>query len=74
MDELLRILSEIKEGVDFETEDALVDDEIIDSLDLTAIISELEDAFDIEIGMEEVTPENFNSAEAMWDMIERLSK
>lgn len=74
MDELLRILSEIKEGVDFETEDALVDDEIIDSLDLTAIISELEDAFDIEIGMEEVTPENFNSAKAMWDMIERLSK
>ncbi len=74
MDQLIDILSEIKEDIDFQNEDSLIDDELIDSVDLTAIISELEDAFDIEIGMEEVTPENFNNIEAMWDMIERLRR
>ncbi len=74
MDKLIRILSEIREGVDYQNEKALIDDEIIDSVDLTAIIAELEDAFDVVIGMEDITPENFNSVDAMWDMIERLSK
>lgn len=72
MDRLLEILSEIKDDIDFQNEDALIDDELIDSVELTAIISEIEDAFDIEIGMEDIIPENFNNIEAMWDMIKRL--
>ena len=41
-------------------------------LDFTELLNELEDTFDIEIDMEYIIPENFNSAEAMWKMIERL--
>ncbi len=72
MDKILEILNEINDSIDYENEDALIDDELIDSVDLTGLISELEDAFDVEIGMEEIIPENFNSVEAMWDMIQRL--
>lgn len=72
MDELLDILSEIKPDVDFETCDTLIDDEMLDSFDIVTIVGELNDAFDIEITPADIVPENFNSAEAMWDMIQRL--
>lgn len=72
MEQLLEILREIDDTVDYESETALIDGEIIDSLDLMELISEIEDAFDVAIEMEDIIPENFNSAEAMWNLITRL--
>lgn len=72
MNELLEILREVKPGVDFETETSLVDDGILDSLDIISIISEVADEFDVKIPPEEITPENFNSAEAMMELINDL--
>ena len=72
MDRLLEILREINDNIDYENEDALIDDELIDSVDLTGIIAELEDEYDIEVGMEEITPENFNNIDAIWKMVKRL--
>ena len=72
MEQLLEILKEMNDTIDFETETALIDGEIIDSLDLMELISEMEEAFDITIEMEDIIPENFNSAEAMWELITRL--
>ena len=72
MEQLLEILKEMNDTIDFETETALIDGEIIDSLDLMELISEMEEAFDIMIEMEDIIPENFNSAEAMWNLITRL--
>ena len=72
MEQLLEILKEMNDTIDFETETALIDGEIIDSLDLMELISEMEEAFDITIEMEDIIPENFNSAEAMWNLITRL--
>ena len=69
MEELLDILSEIKDDVDFANEKALVEDGLIDSLDLTQIIAALDDAFDIHIPAGEIEPENFNSVEAMLNLI-----
>lgn len=74
MEKLLEVLKEIKPEVDFETADGLVSNKILDSIDLTTLFAELEDAFDIEIDMEYMTPENFDSAGAMWDMIQELSE
>lgn len=72
MEQLLAILNEMNDTIDYESEKALIDGEIIDSLDLMGLISEMEEAFDITIEMEDIIPENFNSAEAMWELITRL--
>ena len=74
MEELLDILAEIKDDVDFETEDKLIDDGILDSFDILQIISALNDEYDISIPASEIIPENFNSAESLWDMVQRLQE
>lgn len=72
MDELMEILEEICPDVDFEKENKLVDDKILSSFDILSIISEISDAFDITLTPAEIIPENFNSAEALWDMIQNI--
>lgn len=72
MDEILEILEGLGLDADFESCDKLVDDGILASLDIVSIIAELSDEFDITIPAREVVPENFNSAKAMLDMVNRL--
>lgn len=74
MDELLKVLQEIKPDIDFETEKALIDDALLDSFDIISIVNGLNDAFDVEITVAELLPENFNSAEAMWDLVQELQE
>ena len=68
--QIIEILSEICPGIDFETETALIDDGLIDSLDIVAVATELMEAFDVELGVDDLTPENFNSVEAIEELIE----
>ena len=72
MEQLLEILKGIRPDVDFENETALIDDGILDSFDVVSIISELDDAFDVQIRINELDPENFNSAEAIWKLVQEL--
>ncbi len=72
MEDLLEILSSLHPEVDFETCDTLVDDKILDSFDIVSIISEIEDQFDVVISAEKITPQNFNSAEALYALIQDL--
>lgn len=74
MNELLEILKSLKPGVDFEGNKTLVDSQAIDSLDIITFISEITENFDVDIPYDEITPENFNSVEAMWALIERLKE
>ena len=74
MEKLLEILKEIRPDVDFENETELIDEGILDSFDVVSIISEIDDAFGVQIRINELDPENFNSAEAIWNLIERLIK
>jgi acyl carrier protein len=74
MNELLEILSELHPDVDFETEENLIEDRILDSLDIVSLISEIDDRFDVVIPPEEIVPENFNSAKALWALITRLDE
>lgn len=74
MEKLLEILEDIQPGVDYENCTTLIDDEILDSFAILSIVSELEDAFDVEVTPVEIVPENFNSAQALWNMIERLQE
>ena len=72
MDELLELLEDITPTVDFRTCTGLIDDGYLDSFDILSIVSELNDAFGIEISPVDIVPENFNSAQALWNMVERL--
>lgn len=74
MDELLEILNDIQPGVDFENETHLIDNHLLDSLSIISLVAELEDTFDITIPAVEIIPDNFNSAEAMMEMIQRLQE
>ena len=65
--QIMEILTEICPGIDFENEKALIDDGLIDSLDIVAVVME---AFDVELGVDDLTPENFNSVEAIEELIE----
>ena len=72
MEELMEILSELRPDVDFENETSLITDGILDSFDIIALVSELDEAFDIEIKPNNLVPENFNSVKAMMALIEQL--
>ena len=72
MEKLIEIMQNLHPDIDFEAYDGLVDDGILDSLDIVTLITDINDAFDVSIPAEEILPENFNSAKALWELIERL--
>lgn len=72
MDELMKILSGVRPDVAFDREERLIDDEVLDSLDIVMLVGELNDAFDVSITVDELLPENFNSAQAIYALIQRL--
>lgn len=74
MEKILAILKEIRPDVDFENEEKLIDDNVLDSFDIISIVGEFNDAFDIEINVEDLEPENFNTVKAMKELIERLQE
>ena len=72
MDDLLEILKELHPEVDFETCKTLVDDKILDSFDIVSLITEVSDTFDVRIPASEIIPENFNSIDSIWELIQKL--
>lgn len=72
MEELLQILRMIRSDVDFENEQKLIDDGILDSFDIISIVSELNDHYSIEINVNDLEPDNFNTVQAIMSLVERL--
>lgn len=72
MNDFIAMLKKIKPNADFENEDALVDDGILESLDIITIIAEIADKYDVIIPSDEITSDNFNSAEALYELVEDL--
>lgn len=72
MEELLQLLTETCPGIDFAGSEALIDGEILDSLDIVTIVSAIMDTYGVTISVDDLVPENFNSVAAMLDLIQRL--
>ena len=72
MEELLNILQELHPDVDFETRTDLIDGKVLDSFDIVTLVAEIDDNFDVAIPANELVPENFNSAQAIYALIEKL--
>lgn len=74
MDDLLEILNDLHPDVDFTQEEHLIDDKLLDSLDIVSIITEISDVFDVTITAKDIIPANFNSAKALYKLIQRLEE
>ncbi len=72
METILQILTELRPDVDFALAQNLIDDGVLDSFDVVSLVSELCDAFEVDITVEDLTPENFNTPAAMLALVERL--
>lgn len=72
LDDVIEVLEDVKEDVDYESCDTLIDDRIYDSFDILQAISALNDEFDVSIPAKDITPDNFNSAQRLADMLNRL--
>ncbi len=72
MEKLLEILTDLHPDVDFDTEERLIDDGILDSFDIVTLIAEIDDVFDVAVPAEQLVPENFNSAKSIYALLERL--
>ena len=74
MKRLIEILEDIQPDIDYNDCEDLVDGHYLDSLAILSLIAELEDEYDVTIPTVEIVAANFNSAKAMWSMIQRLQE
>ena len=74
MNEFIELLEDICPDVDFEECETLIDDGLLDSFAILSIVSELQDEYEIIITPSEIIPDNFNSAKALWAMVQRLKE
>lgn len=72
MQKVINILRKINEYVDWENENEILTKGVIDSVELLEVITELENEFNIEIDIDEISPENFDSVDSIVAMIERI--
>lgn len=73
-EQVMEILTEVRGDIDFENQTRLIDDSILASLDIVAIVGEFNDTFDVEISVEDLVPENFNSVDAMIELITKAQE
>jgi len=68
-----QILQGMVAGIDLKSK-ALVDEGYITSITMVQLVCELDIAFDIKITFKAITKENFNSVEAMENMVKSFQK
>ena len=65
-------MEEVKPGVEFKGKSDLMDSGELDSFDVITLVSELQDEYDIDIPVEEIVPENFNSVDEIYKLVQKL--
>ena len=73
-EKIIEILNSIKKNVDFENAEAIIDDGLLESFDIIRLTTRLADEFDVEFTAAELVPENFNTVDAITEMIEKLAE
>ena len=70
-EQLLGMLRDMHPDIDFETAEGLIDRKVLTSFDVVSIVAELSETYDVELGAVDIVPENFNSARALFALIQR---
>lgn len=73
-EQLLDLLNQMHPEVDFETAEGLIDRKVLTSFDVVSLVAELSETYDVELGAVDIVPENFNSARALFALIERVEE
>ncbi|MBQ6775180.1 MAG: hypothetical protein IJP53_01855 [Synergistaceae bacterium] len=73
-EKILKLLSETMPNINFTASNSLVDDGILDSLAIVGVVNELSLEFDVTFDIDQLTPQNFNSLDAMAATVEQLLK
>lgn len=73
LDAIIDLLNDVKEGVDYTNCTTLIDERILDSFDILSIVSAIDDEFDVAVPAKEIVPANFNSAQSLLAMVQRLA-
>ena len=73
-EQLLDLLNQMHPEVDFETAEGLIDRKVLTSFDVVSIVAELSETYGVELGAVDIVPENFNSARALFALIQRLEE
>ena len=71
---ILEILKSIKPTMNLENVTDIIDGGYLDSLGLMTLITEMCEKFDFDMDIDWITPDNFNSVEAMVSLVERMKK
>lgn len=74
LEKIIEIIKEVSPmgAEDIEGDTELLDSGIIDSFDTVSLILELNEEFEIEIGVEEILPENFETPEKILSLVEEF--
>ena len=70
--QLLILLRDLHPVINFTAEEGLIDRKILTSFDVVSIVAELSETYDVELRAVDIVPENFNSAWALFALIERI--
>ena len=73
-EKVIEILTEVRPDIDLSGEVRLIDNGELESLDVVALVGELNDEFDINISVKHLIPENFNSVDAIVKLVESLQE
>ena len=74
MEKIIEILNEIDPSIDYANVTDLIDGKKLDSFGIVTLVTELSDEFGVEITAKWMEPANFNSVEAIWNMIQRIKE
>jgi acyl carrier protein len=73
-EKLLSILAQLRPDVEFDQDSMLIDEGVLDSFDIVSLVGQINEIFDVDISVEHIVPENFNSVEAMLTLIKCLQE
>ncbi len=72
MDELMSVLQTALPDANLANPTGLVDRGVLDSLDIVTLVDELSAHYGVTIPPQQIRPQNFNSVQAMLEMLEAL--